>query len=111
MLAFVTVGSTHFDPLVDAALSTPVLNALTVKGYDRLVVQCGAYARTAKLIGQVADGNWSFGRENVQINVWKYKPSLEEEIQAASLVISHAGMYSGAKHVRVIKTFEKDLER
>ena len=91
MLAFVTVGSTHFDPLVDAALSAPVLNALASRGYDRLVIQCGAYGRLTELDGEAVEGAWSFERENVQIDIYKYKPSLREEIQTADLVISHAG--------------------
>lgn len=94
MLAFVTVGSTHFDALIDAVLSVSVLDALKEKGYDRLVVQCGAYDKANKLNGNVADDAWSFLQEKIHVEVWRYKPSLNEEISAADLVISHAGKSS-----------------
>lgn len=94
MLAFVTVGSTHFDALIDSVLSIPVLNALKKKGYDRLVVQCGAYGGADKLSGNVAENTWSFSQEKILIEVWRYKPTLKDEISAADLVISHAGKLS-----------------
>ena len=92
MRVLITVGSTRFDALVEAALSQPVLNALTQKGYSDVVVQCGN--------SQVDDAFSPAERERnvrmygVDIDVWKFKPSLDEEYDAADLVIGHAGLRS-----------------
>jgi beta-1,4-N-acetylglucosaminyltransferase len=92
MRVLITVGSTRFDALVEAALSQPVLNALTQKGYSDVVVQCGN--------SQVDDAFSPAERERnvrmygVNIDVWKFKPSLDEAYDAADLVIGHAGLRS-----------------
>ena len=92
MRVLITVGSTRFDALVGAALSQPVLNALTQKGYYDVVIQCGnsqvddAFSRTER--------ERNVRRYGVNIDVWKFKPSLEEEYDAADLVIGHAGLRS-----------------
>ena len=41
MLAFTTVGSTHFNSLIAAVLTENVLSTFKQKGYTDLVVQCG----------------------------------------------------------------------
>lgn len=92
MRVLITVGSTRFDVLVEAALSQPVLNALTQKGYSDVVIQRGnsqvddAFSPT--------DEEWNVRRHGVNIDVWKFKPSLDEEYDAADLVIGHAGLRS-----------------
>ncbi|KAG5647209.1 hypothetical protein DXG03_001168 [Asterophora parasitica] len=87
MLAFVTVGSTRFDSLVQAALSPPVLTSLHRKGYHQLVVQCGNSAFEFS----IGDASLALVREGVHVEVWKFKPTLQEEYERADLVISHAG--------------------
>ncbi|THH07298.1 hypothetical protein EW145_g3483 [Phellinidium pouzarii] len=91
MQAFVTVGSTQFDDLVEAVLSQPVLNSLREKGFTHLVVQCGKYAAASKLAESNDDGPWFLKRQDVEIEVWRYKPSLKDDYNTAKLVISHAG--------------------
>jgi beta-1,4-N-acetylglucosaminyltransferase len=93
MRVLITVGSTRFDALVEAALSQPVLNALTQKGYSDVAIQCGN--------SQVEDGAFSpterernVRRYGVNIGVWRFKPSLDEDYDAADLVIGHAGLRS-----------------
>jgi len=92
MLVFVTVGSTQFDTLVQAVLSKPILRCLSRKGYSCLVVQCGTsdldYARS------VRDAGITFHEEDVQIEIWRFKPSLQTEYERAHLVISHAGAFN-----------------
>ena len=91
MRVLITVGSTRFDALVEAALSQPVLNALAQKGYSGVVIQCGnsqvddAYSLTESLERNVR-------RYGVNIDMWRFKPSLDEEYDAADLVIGHAGL-------------------
>lgn len=91
MRAFVTVGSTRFDALVQQALSQPVVDALRTKGYTTLVVQCGDSDFDHSRFIQEGE-SWTRRLEGVgHIEVWKFKPTLQEEYQQADLVISHAG--------------------
>ena len=91
MHAFVTVGSTSFDSLVQSVISSQVLFSLRVKGYSRLSIQCGdSNFELASFISHSPD--WSLERNGISIELWKFKPSLREEYERADLVISHAGM-------------------
>jgi len=91
MLAFVTVGSTQFDSLVNRVLSDAILSALRDRGYTKLVVQCGnsefAYAH-------LLEPETRLEQNGVSIELWKFKPSLQEEYERADLVVSHAGIAS-----------------
>jgi beta-1,4-N-acetylglucosaminyltransferase len=91
MRVLITVGSTRFDALVGAALSQPVLNALAQKGYSDVVVQCGN-SPVDEFNPTDREGN--VRRHGVNIDVWGFKPSLDEEYDAADLVIGHAGLRS-----------------
>lgn len=92
MRVFITVGSTKFDALVEAALSQPVLNALTQKGYSDVVIQCGDSQVDDAFSPR--DGEWNVHRYGVNIDVWRFKPSLDVEYDVADLVIGHAGLRS-----------------
>ncbi|XP_069104889.1 UDP-N-acetylglucosamine transferase subunit ALG13-like isoform X1 [Argopecten irradians] len=67
---FVTVGTTEFDKLV-----------LEKKGFTHATLQTGK-GITEPLCGQVG---------KVTVEHYRYKPSLQEDISSADLVISHAG--------------------
>ncbi|KAI0306644.1 glycosyl transferase, partial [Multifurca ochricompacta] len=88
MRVLVTVGSTKFDALVKAALSQPVLNVLVQKGYSDIVIQCGS--SHVNEFGSL-DVEGDVHRHGLKIKVWRFKPSLDEEYDAADLVIGHAG--------------------
>ncbi|KAF7791313.1 hypothetical protein EIP86_002327 [Pleurotus ostreatoroseus] len=91
MRAFVTVGSTRFDALVQRALSNAVIDVLRVKGYTSLVVQCGDSEFDTSLFGKQGE-TWTRALEGVgSIEVWRFKSTLQEEYERADLVISHAG--------------------
>jgi len=91
MLAFVTVGSTQFDSLIQSVLSEPVLLSLRRKGYTNLILQCGN--SQLDLARCIETGNTERVTKNeVDIEYWKFKPSLQEEFEKADLVISHAGI-------------------
>lgn len=92
MRVFITVGSTKFDALVEAALSQPVLNALTQKGYSDVVIQCGNSQVDDAFSPR--DGERNVRRYGVNIDVWRFKPSLDVEYDVADLVIGHAGLRS-----------------
>lgn len=88
-IAFVTVGATApFNALVSACISSTVIAALCTQGYTDLRVQYGAgrsvfEQRLATTIGS---------RHSVSVSGFDFADSLREEIAAADLVISHAGM-------------------
>ena len=91
MRAFVTVGSTRFDALVQQALSDVVLDVLRERGYSTIVVQCGnsnfhsdQYTQDGESWTRTLEGGGS-------VEVWRFKASLGEEYKQADLVISHAG--------------------
>lgn len=91
MRVFVTVGSTRFDDLVQRTLSDAVVDILRGKGYSTIVVQCGnsefdtgRYTQQGESWMRDLDGGGT-------IEVWRFKPSLQEEYEQADLVISHAG--------------------
>ncbi|KAF8652741.1 hypothetical protein AX16_004238 [Volvariella volvacea WC 439] len=90
MLAFATVGSTKFDGLVQSVLSQPTLTALRQKGFSKLVVQCGNSRHEFESL--VQDGQTGqVKRQGLDIEIWKFKPQLQEEYERADFIISHAG--------------------
>ncbi|KAG5354232.1 hypothetical protein C0989_003745 [Termitomyces sp. Mn162] len=89
MLAFATVGSTQFDSLVQAILSPSVLSTLRRKGYHQLIVQCGN--SNFELASSISGGQLNIEKEGIDIELWKFKPTLQNEYEKADLVISHAG--------------------
>ncbi|KAF8894674.1 glycosyltransferase family 1 protein [Infundibulicybe gibba] len=90
MRAFVTIGSTRFDTLIQSVFSQPLLSSLHQRGYTQLVVQCGN--SDFESASQLSDGkSISLSMHNVEIEYWKFKPSLQVEYERADLIISHAG--------------------
>ncbi|KAI0780861.1 glycosyl transferase [Trametes elegans] len=93
MHVFLTVGSTRFDALVHSALAPPVLDALRAKGYHSLDIQCGnSDIDPAQLqLQQRSADHWHRADHDLEVNVWRFKPSLKEDYERADLIISHAG--------------------
>jgi beta-1,4-N-acetylglucosaminyltransferase len=92
MRAFVTVGSTRFDALVQRTLSDAIVNVLQGLDYSHIIVQCGNSEFDSSHYDQRGD---SWVREvegGGTVEVWKFKPSLQAEYEQADLVISHAGI-------------------
>lgn len=87
--AFVTVGSTKFDALIQQVLTDVTLQTFSNNGFTDLVIQAGNSALPASwnLIGE--DVRRDIG--GLTVTVWKFKTSLSEEIERADLVVSHAG--------------------
>ncbi|GAA95177.1 glycosyltransferase family 1 protein [Mixia osmundae IAM 14324] len=79
--ALLTVGSTQFAALAEAALSPDVLHALRSLGYDTFIVQKGdsILSRPTPTVA------------GLQIDVHDYMDSLDDRMQSCQLVISHAG--------------------
>ena len=90
MLAFTTVGSTHFNSLIAAVLTENVLSTFKQKGYTDLVVQCGNSA--FEFAERLKTGEThTLMKSGVNIELWRFKPTLEAEYEKADLVIAHAG--------------------
>eukprot|EP00053_Salpingoeca_punica_P006763 m.63307 g.63307 ORF g.63307 m.63307 type:complete len:171 (+) comp13839_c0_seq1:225-737(+) len=77
---FVTVGTTCFDEMVAATTSPACLQVLAAAGYTDVTLQFGR--------GAVVE---SGPRHGVEVHAYAFKPSIREDMQAADLVISHAG--------------------
>jgi beta-1,4-N-acetylglucosaminyltransferase len=79
--AFVTVGTTQFDLLIETIVhDTNVIQTL---------VDC---LHIDKLILQIGNSQMpTYDNLPIEIEYYKYKDSIENDIQQADLVISHAG--------------------
>ncbi|KAF8630228.1 hypothetical protein AX15_003051 [Amanita polypyramis BW_CC] len=90
MSVLVTVGSTAFDALIQTVTSDVFLDVLRNKGFSRLIVQRGSSTVSGEGIG--SNGNFHSSRlHGIDIELWKYKPSLRAEMEKADIIISHAG--------------------
>ncbi|KAM5221493.1 LOW QUALITY PROTEIN: UDP-N-acetylglucosamine transferase subunit ALG13 [Ctenodactylus gundi] len=78
---FVTVGTTSFDELVARVSAHDVVQIFESLGYSRLVLQVGR--------GTVVPE--PFSTETFTLDAFRFKDSLQEDLQKADLVISHAG--------------------
>jgi len=81
---FVTVGSTRFPELIKAVLSKECASVLFELGYSELRVQYGSDISLFRECGQGVQSGMS-------LTGFDYSASIEQEMQAADLVISHAG--------------------
>ncbi|KAK2579550.1 hypothetical protein KPH14_010849 [Odynerus spinipes] len=79
---FVTVGTTSFDDLIVAILSPETLEALASKGYNYLSLQIGKSFLKP-------DCTPRHGIDHIEY--FHLSSSIENHMQAADLVISHAG--------------------
>lgn len=95
---FVTVGATApFDPLIEACLRPETLEALTSLGYTDLRLQYGNSARKETLQSYLQEVAKNFSLEHkINISGFDFAENLVSEVQAADLVISHAGMFFGS---------------
>ena len=80
-VVFVTVGSTKFEGLVSAVSSIEFVTALKRLGFGSLRIQYG-HGREPE-VPPIHEFN---------IEKFAFKPSINDEIAAADLVISHAGL-------------------
>ncbi|KAF7389150.1 UDP-N-acetylglucosamine transferase subunit ALG13 [Vespula maculifrons] len=79
---FVTVGTTSFDDLISTILNHEVLEALALRGYNYLSLQIGKSSLEP-------DCTPRYGINHIEY--FHLSSSIEDHIQAADLVISHAG--------------------
>jgi beta-1,4-N-acetylglucosaminyltransferase len=99
---FVTVGTTKFDALIKAMDRHEVANALTKKGYSKLIMQMGAAQYTPSVLfpDDKASGTLPNG---LHVSYFQFAPSLADYMQQADLIISHAGSGSIFEALRLRK--------
>jgi len=84
---FVTVGSTKFPELVRAVLTSEATTVLSDLGFGELCVQYG----TDK---QLFLDNTKEQSKAISVTGFDYSPSIDQEMEKADLIISHAGSTS-----------------
>lgn len=89
---FVTVGSTQFNQLISQVLDESLMILISRLRFKKLIVQVGN--------STVPNFERTHG---LDIEIYKYKPSIIEDAQKASLVISHAGAGTCLEMLRLNK--------
>jgi beta-1,4-N-acetylglucosaminyltransferase len=98
---FVTVGTTLFDQLIENILNAKFLAAACSHGYSKLIVQYGKGSMPKEdegfqPNGDTDDGSYSGVCEidssnSLSWEAYRFKPSLNQDMTSADLIISHAG--------------------
>ena len=89
-VCFVTVGTTQFDSLIETLLTPAALELLFQQGFSCLRLQVGRGADPAVPSCTPISIEW-----------YRFKDSLEADMRAASLLISHAGAGSILEALRI----------
>ncbi|GIX74176.1 protein adenylyltransferase Fic [Caerostris extrusa] len=79
MSLFITVGSTSFDELIQTVTSPEVIKTLAGKGFKKVILQIGR----GTVIPPKSD--------IIEIEWFRYKDSISQNIKEASFIIGHAG--------------------
>jgi len=91
-VCFVTVGTTSFDPLISAMDDDGIRRVLVERfGITHLRIQYGR--------GQVRPTESTLA--SLKVEAFDFKPTLAEEMKAASLIVSHAGAGSVMEALRL----------
>ncbi|XP_033109501.1 UDP-N-acetylglucosamine transferase subunit ALG13 homolog [Anneissia japonica] len=80
-VAFVTVGTTSFDAVIETVSSLPITTQLERLGYTKVILQIGRGTFEPEKIS----------RRDFRLEYYRYKDSITEDIKQADLIISHAG--------------------
>eukprot|EP00884_Botryococcus_braunii_P019235 jgi/Botrbrau1/5996/Bobra.104_1s0026.1 len=99
---FVTVGTTKFDALISAVDDPAVAEVLVSKGYSRLVMQVGAGAYRPHCLLPLGSTQ-GCAPNGLEVEYFEFAPSLRDHMEAASLIISHAGSGSLFEGLRMGK--------
>lgn len=78
---FVTVGTTSFDELIQSIISQEAVEALKSHGYEKLVLQVGR--------GTIIPCPETC--PHINLETFRFKESIAEDMRRAHLIISHAG--------------------
>lgn len=107
MKLFVTVGTTKFDEMVAVVDSEPFAAMAAAQGVTAITVQLGHGARTPTGVPGRPDAAcgevWTYSRCGVQYEAFRLKTSVAADVEAADVVVSHAGAGSVFEAVRAGK--------
>ncbi|XP_069687967.1 UDP-N-acetylglucosamine transferase subunit ALG13 [Periplaneta americana] len=78
---FATVGTTKFDLFISTLSCQNILHTLSEKGYNKLTMQIG-HGTEVPCTGLI---------HGVDVDYFRFKDSIADDIQKADLIISHAG--------------------
>ncbi|CAB9496916.1 Putative bifunctional UDP-N-acetylglucosamine transferase and deubiquitinase ALG13 [Seminavis robusta] len=92
---FVTVGTTLFDKLVLSTSSPEALQWMLANGFTRVIIQYGKGVEPSIPKDQAA------GFEKIE--TYRFKPTLEDDMKAADMIISHAGAGTVMEAMRMEK--------
>ena len=87
-MLLVTVGSTHFTPLIQAVLSDEVLDELDEQNIDKLVVQYGKSVLPPQYASQ-----GTIQRGSLVVQLIQYTDDFDALVRSSTAMISHAGVY------------------
>ncbi|XP_078036871.1 alg13 UDP-N-acetylglucosaminyltransferase subunit [Augochlora pura] len=79
---FVTVGTTTFDELIKTVLTAEILEALSLKGYNELILQIGK---------STLEPDCTPRNGLIKIEYFNLNPNILEYVKNTDLIISHAG--------------------
>ena len=87
-VAFITVGTTEFDQLIEAIDNNDFLTCLRRNGFSQLKVQIGRGTYKPRLLGRDGDGDRDI---DIVTTVFRFKDDLADEISSSDMIISHCG--------------------
>jgi beta-1,4-N-acetylglucosaminyltransferase len=82
---FITVGTTEFDQLIEAIDNLEFLVVLRDKGFTKLTIQLGRGTYEPSCLLNEAS------RLGIELDVFRFKPTLDEDMSTADLIVSHCG--------------------
>ena len=100
-IVFVTVGTTEFHGLVNIVLfDDNFISLLAVKGFNKLLVQLGR----GTLVPSEDRITYCKQKFNIDVEWYRFKPTLKDDFINADLIISHAGAGTVLDIMRLKKT-------
>ncbi|CAO3652990.1 unnamed protein product [Cunninghamella echinulata] len=84
MNLFVTVGSTSFVELVDSVTSIKFLEELSSQGFTQVTIQYGTSE-------DIFLNNMKEYKGDIKIKGYDYKPSIDDDMKSANVIICHSG--------------------
>lgn len=91
-IVFVTVGTTKFERLINKILTDQTLDILIELGFKKIIIQIGNGCHE-NIPNLSTDNNSSvkFNKKNLEIEAYRFKKTINDDLKIADLVISHAG--------------------
>lgn len=82
---FITVGTTEFDELVKVVDTLEFLETASASGFGKLILQHGRGTYEPQILIKEDHGL------KIDVEVYRFKPTLDDDMSSADLIISHCG--------------------